>query len=43
MRKDIAYILDCFSEFEKARINYCVLRNAEEIISGDLHDVDIAV
>lgn len=27
----------------KKGINYCVLRNAEEIISGDLHDVDIAV
>ncbi len=43
MRKDIAYIIDCFSEFEKAGIRYCVLRNADEIISGDLHDVDIAV
>lgn len=43
MRKDIAYIIDCFSEFEKAGIRYCVLRNADEIISGDLHDVDIAI
>ncbi|MCD7862795.1 MAG: hypothetical protein LUG61_04630 [Lachnospiraceae bacterium] len=42
-RKDIAYILDCFNEFEKNGIKYCVLRNADEIISGDLHDVDIAV
>lgn len=38
-----AFIMAYFTELEKQGINYCVLRNVEEVISGDAHDIDYTV
>lgn len=34
------FILTYFTELEKQKIRYCVLRNIEEVVSGDAHDID---
>lgn len=38
-----AFIMAYFTELEKQEISYCVLRNVEEVISGDAHDIDFTV
>lgn len=37
------FILTYFTELEKQKIRYCVLRNIEEVVSGDAHDIDFTV
>lgn len=38
-----AFIMAYFTELEKQGIAYCVLRNVEEVISGNAHDIDFTV
>lgn len=40
---DIAFLRELFKRFEKEGISYCVLRNSNEIINGDAHDIDMVV
>ena len=37
------FILTYFTELERKKIRYCVLRNIEEVVSGDAHDIDFTV
>lgn len=38
-----AFIMAYFTELEKQEIKYCILRNVDEIISGNAHDIDFTV
>lgn len=37
------FVEACFQAFERLRIPYCIMRNAEEVEDGDAHDVDLIV
>lgn len=43
MKAENNFIESVFSRFEKEKIQYCVLRNVEEVIQGDAHDIDMAI
>lgn len=42
-KKDIVFLRAFFAALEENGISYCVLRNEMEILSGDSHDVDMAI
>lgn len=45
MKKEcvIGFIKDFFKELESKEIQYCILRNAEEVEMGNAHDIDMCV
>ena len=43
MQSDIGFVKKLFLCFEQEKVSYCVLRNSGEIISGDAHDIDMAI
>lgn len=46
MRKvnvDIVFVQNFFEKLESQGIDYCVLRNADEICSGNAHDIDMTI
>lgn len=43
MQSDIGFVKKLFLCFEREKVSYCVLRNSGEIISGDAHDIDMAI
>lgn len=43
MNIDIEFIEAFYNRLEKEKIDYCILRNVEEIINGDAHDIDMTV
>lgn len=38
-----SFITMYFTELEKQEIRYCILRNVEEVVSGNAHDIDFTV
>lgn len=38
-----AFVMAYFTELDEQMIRYCVLRNAEEVVSGTAHDIDFTV
>ena len=40
---DIEVVETFYNRLEKEKIDYCILRNVEEVINGDAHDIDMAV
>lgn len=43
MQKDIIFIKGFLDKLRAESISYCILRKAEEIFTGNLHDLDMAV
>lgn len=43
MTKDVEFIKNIFRLLDSNKIQYCILRNEQEIISGDAHDIDMVV
>ena len=43
MLEDIFFVKEIFSRFEKENISFCVLRNSDELMRGDTHDIDMAI
>lgn len=43
LQSDIGFVKKLFLCFEQEKVSYCVLRNSGEIISGDAHDIDMAI
>ena len=43
MKKDVIFIKQIFKQLDVRRIRYCILRNENEILSGDAHDIDMVV
>lgn len=43
MSVDVCFVKEFFSKLDSKGITYCVLRNADEILHGDAHDIDLAV
>ena len=43
MKDDQKFVLQFFDSLRMKNIAYCVLRNVSEIISGDVHDIDMTV
>ena len=41
MSDEIIFLKKFFSYLEQSKIKYCVLRNTEELLRGDAHDIDI--
>lgn len=39
----IRFVEACFRAFENKGVAYCIMRNADEVVAGDAHDVDLAV
>lgn len=39
----IRFVEACFRAFEREGVAYCIMRNADEVVAGDAHDVDLAV
>lgn len=43
MSIDTSFVTEFYKRLEKNRIDYCILRNADEVKNGDAHDVDMTV
>ena len=43
INEDIVFIETFYKELEENNIKYCVLRNCDEIINGNAHDIDMTV
>lgn len=43
MNIDIEFVEAFYSRLEEENIDYCILRNVEEVINGDAHDIDMTV
>lgn len=43
LQSDIGFVKKLFLCFEQEKVSYCVLRNSDEIISGDAHDIDMTI
>ena len=43
MNIDIKFVEEFYTKLENEKIDYCILRNADEIKSGDAHDIDMSV
>ncbi|MCD7862796.1 MAG: hypothetical protein LUG61_04635 [Lachnospiraceae bacterium] len=41
MNYEVDFVKAIFKAFEKENIEFCVLRNADEVESGDAHDIDM--
>ena len=40
---DLLFIKDFFTELQRKNIPYCILRNVNEVMQGNAHDVDMTV
>lgn len=43
MSIDIEFVESFYKRLEEEKIDYCILRNVEEVINGDAHDIDMVV
>lgn len=43
MGTDIEFVEAFYNRLEKEKTDYCILRNVEEVINGDAHDIDMTV
>lgn len=41
--EDIFFVKELFSCFEKENIAFCILRNSDELMHGDTHDIDMTI
>lgn len=43
MKTELEFIKEIFDSFDDKEIPYCILRNADEILEGDAHDIDLVI
>lgn len=43
MSIDIEFVESFYKRLEEGKIDYCILRNVEEVINGDAHDIDMVI
>lgn len=43
MSTDIEFVEAFYEQLIKEKIDYCILRNVEEVLNGDAHDIDMTV
>ena len=42
-REDVVFVESFYKELKKNDIKYCILRNSDEIIEGNAHDIDMTI